>query len=146
MKKPKNFILAASLNWIAIIADVTAIVVVYLKFSIRNYNEVMKIITAEELNERMKKGEVLNLLDVRDSFEANISDFKIETISIPYDTLRDHLDGLDKESEYIVYCRSGNTSKKASRILRENGFKNVKNLEGGMNGWAKKFDPSLPQY
>src|SRR5690554_3267124 len=106
----------------------------------------MKKITAEELNERMENGEVLNLLDIRDSFEANISDFKMETLSIPYDTLQNRLDGLDKESEYIVYCRSGNRSKKAVSLLNENGFKNVKNLEGGMNGWAQKFDPSLPQY
>lgn len=106
----------------------------------------MKMITAEELKERMDKGEKPNLLDVRDSFESNISDFRLETLSIPLDTLAGRLDSLDKKREYIIYCRSGNRSKNAVRLLTEKGFENVKNLEGGINGWAQKFDPSLPQY
>lgn len=106
----------------------------------------MKIITAEELNERLEKGETLHLIDVRESFESNISDFKIDTLSIPYDTLGEQLGRLDKKTEYIIYCRSGNRSKKATKLLINNGFENVKNLEYGINGWAQKFEPSLPQY
>ncbi|HLR91074.1 MAG TPA: rhodanese-like domain-containing protein [Balneolaceae bacterium] len=106
----------------------------------------MDIITAEELNRRIEAGEDLRLLDVRESFEANISDFRMETLSIPVASLDEQLHKLDKEKEYIVYCRSGNTSKKAVELLLENGFEHVKNLEGGINGWAQKFDPSLPQY
>src|SRR5690625_7895037 len=70
----------------------------------------------------------------------------METLSIPVASLDEQLHKLDKEKEYIVYCRSGNTSKKAVELLLENGFERVKNLEGGINGWAQKFDPSLPQY
>src|SRR5690625_2162676 len=103
----------------------------------------MDIITAEELNRRIEAGEDLRLLDVRESFEANISDSRMETLSIHVASLDEQ---MHKEKEYIVYCRSGNTSKKAVELLLENGFEHVKNLEGGINGWAQKFDPSLPQY
>ena len=106
----------------------------------------MKVITAEELNERLKNGENLNLIDVRESFESNIADFKIDTISVPLDTLGENLNKLDKKSEYIVYCRSGSRSKKATTLLQDNGFENRKNLQDGINGCSQKFDPSLPQY
>src|SRR5690625_4541653 len=105
----------------------------------------MDIITAEELNRRIEAGEDLRHLDVRESFEANISDFRMETLSIPVASLDEQLHKLDKEKEYIVYCRSGNTSKKAVELLLENGSDHVKNVEGGINGWAQGFDPSLPQ-
>src|SRR5690625_6094019 len=79
----------------------------------------MDIITAEELNRRIEAGEDLRLLDVRESFEANISDFRMETLSIPVASLDEQLHKLDKEKEYIVYCRSGNTSKKAVELRSE---------------------------
>lgn len=106
----------------------------------------MNIITADELNRRLEAGEDLQLLDVREPFETGISNFKTETLSIPMESMDEQLHKLDKNKEYIVYCRSGNTSKKAVELLLESGFKNVKNLEGGINGWARKYDPSLPQY
>ena len=39
-----------------------------------------------------------------------------------------------KNKKIIVYCRSGNRSGKATKILKENGFDAV-NLIGGMNSW-----------
>lgn len=42
---------------------------------------------------------------------------------------------LDKEQEYIVYCRSGNRSGQAVTIMKEAGFKNIKNLLGGYSSW-----------
>jgi rhodanese-related sulfurtransferase len=53
---------------------------------------------------------------------------------------------LDQSAEIIVICRSGSRSGKACEMLEENGFSNVANLKGGMNEWALKIDPSLPQY
>lgn len=149
MKRLKNSILEASSNWIATIADDSTPGSNGLKtqsVTLKHVNRLMKVITAEELNARMEDGETLHLIDVREPFESNISDFKVETLSLPFETLGDHLTRLDKETEYIVYCRSGNTSQKATKLLQDNGFEHVKNLEGGINGWSQKFDPSLPQY
>jgi adenylyltransferase/sulfurtransferase len=106
----------------------------------------MEFITAEELQEKMESGTAFILLDVREPFESNISNFKHETMSVPYNQLGKEVESLKKDQEYIVYCRSGATSKDACSLLKEAGFKNVKSLKGGINNWAKKIDPSLPQY
>lgn len=106
----------------------------------------MELITAEELHKKIKNGDSFVLLDVREPFEANISNFKEETTSIPYHQLESEAESLKRDSEYIVYCRSGATSKDACMTLLNAGFKNVKSLKGGINHWAKKIDPSLPQY
>ena len=39
---------------------------------------------------------------------------------------------LDKERPIIVYCSSGNRSKKAQKLLEKMGYKNVYNLYGGL--------------
>ncbi|HEY1047302.1 MAG TPA: rhodanese-like domain-containing protein [Bacteroidia bacterium] len=46
-----------------------------------------------------------------------------------------NLGGLDSSKTYVVYCRSGVRSSKASQLLIDKGFKKVYNLEGGINGW-----------
>jgi adenylyltransferase/sulfurtransferase len=35
---------------------------------------------------------------------------------------------------------------KALRFLREQGFKYVKSVKGGINGWSDEVDPSVPKY
>ncbi|MGB3798740.1 MAG: rhodanese-like domain-containing protein [Lewinella sp.] len=50
--------------------------------------------------------------------------------------------GMDKlspyrEQEIIVYCRSGKRSAMAQELLRQSGFKHVRNLEGGMLAYQK---------
>lgn len=42
---------------------------------------------------------------------------------------------LDKEKHYYVYCRSGNRSARACRIMADQGFKHLYNLKGGMMDW-----------
>jgi len=44
-----------------------------------------------------------------------------------------------KEEELVVYCRSGNRSGQACLLLETMGFKNAKNLAGGMLNWQEKF-------
>jgi len=49
----------------------------------------------------------------------------------------DSIKGLDKEKTYVVYCRSGGRSVKASNIMLKLGFKDVVNMEGGYTAWTK---------
>jgi adenylyltransferase/sulfurtransferase len=37
-------------------------------------------------------------------------------------------------------------SQKAAKFLRDSGFKNVKNLKGGILAWAQRIDPTMPTY
>ena len=100
----------------------------------------MQIITAEEIKKRLEAGEKLNLVDVREPHEH--TDFNIGGILYPLGQVQtmqvDELEAL-KEEEVIVYCRSGNRSGQACLILDTLGFKNTKNLAGGMLGWEEKF-------
>lgn len=56
-------------------------------------------------------------------------------INIPVDDLRKHLDELPKEKPIIVSCAVGLRGYLASRILTQNGFKDVRNLSGGYKTW-----------
>ena len=58
------------------------------------------------------------------------------TDCIPLQEIEQRLSELNdhKDKKIIVYCRSGNRSGKATKILKENGFDAV-NLIGGMNSW-----------
>lgn len=45
---------------------------------------------------------------------------------------------IDKEKTIYLYCRSGNRSGKATRLLDSLGYKKVINLTGGYNAWKEK--------
>ncbi len=58
------------------------------------------------------------------------------TNCIPVQELEERIDELNRyrKKKIIVYCRSGNRSRTAVKVLKENGF-NAFNMIGGMNGW-----------
>ena len=89
-------------------------------------------ITASDLNERITQGETLNILDVRDELEYHT--YNIGGENIPLGKLPSVLDELDwdKDDEIIVICKMGLRSKTGKHILQQNGYQNVKNLEGGL--------------
>ena len=45
---------------------------------------------------------------------------------------------LDKDVTYAVYCRSGNRSGQAVKVMQDAGFLNLFNLEGGVIDWANQ--------
>ena len=100
----------------------------------------MQTITADEVKARLDKGEKLNLIDVREPHEH--AEFNIGGVLYPLGKIQNmQVDELEKykEEEVIVYCRSGNRSGQAALILDTLGFKNTKNLAGGMLKWQEKF-------
>ena len=74
-------------------------------------------------------------LDVRTMKEHNSKSIP-NTDCIPVQEIKNKIDALEKykDKKIIVYCRSGNRSGTATRILIENGF-DAYNLTGGMNEW-----------
>jgi rhodanese-related sulfurtransferase len=100
----------------------------------------MQNITVDELKARLEAGEKLNIVDVREPHEH--AEFNIGGTLYPLGNIQtmqvDELEDL-KEQEVIVYCRSGNRSGQACLILDTLGFKNTKNLTGGMLAWQEKF-------
>jgi NADPH-dependent 2,4-dienoyl-CoA reductase/sulfur reductase-like enzyme/rhodanese-related sulfurtransferase len=70
------------------------------------------------------------LLDVRNLNEYETSHVR-GTLHIPLDELRFRLDEVPRDAAIMVHCRSGFRSHLALRILKENGWQNVRNVTGG---------------
>jgi rhodanese-related sulfurtransferase len=99
----------------------------------------MQTITTDELKKRMDAGEQPHLLDVREDYER--AEFNIGGRHVPLGKLQSmQLDDIEdwKNDEIIIYCRSGNRSGFAANMLESLGYKNVKNLVGGMLSWQRK--------
>lgn len=103
-------------------------------------------ITVKELDERMRSGDDVFLLDVREPFEHEIVSIGGELI--PMRVLPDRVDELKpvKEQDIVVYCRSGARSLRVVRWLRSIGFKKAVSLKGGIVAWREEIDPTLPLY
>jgi len=83
------------------------------------------------------------LLDVRTPGE-----FRSERIGgavlIDYNSsnFRAEMAGLDRGKTYVVYCRTGNRSNGALKVMREEGFRNVYHLDGGIVKWKEAGLPT----
>ncbi|QKG55822.1 rhodanese-like domain-containing protein [Hymenobacter sp. BRD128] len=93
----------------------------------------MPDITASELHQRQQAGETPTIIDVREPWEFEESRIS-GSQNIPLGTLPQHLDDLEdhKDQEVIVHCKSGARSSAAKAFLTQQGFTNVRNLEGGI--------------
>jgi rhodanese-related sulfurtransferase len=89
-------------------------------------------IRAGELLLRLQSDEKLVLLDVREPIE--FSTYNIGGTNIPLSKLEAQVKNLDynQNEEIIVICKLGLRSETGQHILRQHGFKNVRNLEGGL--------------
>jgi len=91
-------------------------------------------LTAVELEERLAKGESLQLVDVRELEEwqeGHVAQAKHIALS----ELTGRLDELEKNEQPIyIICRSGNRSGKACDFLSGQGYE-VVNILGGMMSW-----------
>ena len=85
------------------------------------------------------------LVDVRSPAEARIARIEGSTL-IPLDQLMRRVNELNPGDPIVVYCHTGMRSGQAAKLLRGAGFKNVKNLKGGIRAWTTEVDPSLRQY
>lgn len=95
-------------------------------------------IDVEDLSEKMAGRDKPVVIDVRTKHEYEI--WHIEgALNMPVDELRHNLDQFDRDSEIIVHCRTSYRSYLAYRILKNNGFKNVKNLNGSYLSLVRKL-------
>ncbi len=101
-------------------------------------------ITVEQLKARLDRGDDIFILDVREPREFEI--VNLGAPLIPLSELPEKYTELDPSKEIIVHCKMGGRSAKAAAFLRQHGFKDVKNLVGGIDAWTQRIAPSLPRY
>ncbi len=92
-------------------------------------------IEAKELKDRLESGGHVNLIDVREEWE--FEEVNIGAKNIPLGTLPDRIVELQdlQEEEIVVHCKSGGRSTQAKKYLSSKGFKNVRSLIGGIEGY-----------
>jgi adenylyltransferase/sulfurtransferase len=87
----------------------------------------------------------IGVLDVREPDEYEIAHIK-GTQLIPVGTLEQRFTELDPNRQYYIHCKSGIRSMRALQFLREQGFKYLKNVMGGILAWSDEIDPNVPKY
>lgn len=93
----------------------------------------MKEMTAKEVESKLNEGKKFDIIDVREVDEVAAG--KIPgSVNIPLGLIEFRMHELDKSKEYIMVCRSGARSGRASQFLEYQGF-NVINMTGGMLFW-----------
>jgi adenylyltransferase/sulfurtransferase len=102
-------------------------------------------ITPAELADRLRRGETLEVIDVREPYEHAIARLPGARL-VPLATVASAAGSLDPEREIVVHCHHGMRSARAAAILREAGFRRVRNLVGGIDRWSTDVDASVPRY
>ncbi|TMA23077.1 MAG: hypothetical protein E6J88_13335 [Deltaproteobacteria bacterium] len=107
----------------------------------------MMEIRPEQLAEKLRRGEPVWLLDVRQEWEHQLARLPDQAL-IPLHELQQRLDEVQPPAGALVvtYCHHGVRSLSAAAILRQAGFGDAVSLAGGIDLWSRMIDPSVAQY
>jgi rhodanese-related sulfurtransferase len=85
------------------------------------------------------------IIDVREAEEYELA--RIEGAHLlPLSRFNEWASALDPEAELVVMCHHGIRSAQVCAYLARQGFKNVYNLEGGIDLWSCEIDRTVPRY
>ena len=103
-------------------------------------------VTVQEMKQALDQPQrQIKVIDVREPDEHQIAHIDGVPL-VPLSTLRETFTELDPNQQYYIHCKSGVRSMKALHFLREQGFKYVKSVKGGIAAWAEEIDPRVPRY
>ncbi|HEU5122601.1 MAG TPA: molybdopterin-synthase adenylyltransferase MoeB [Verrucomicrobiae bacterium] len=87
----------------------------------------------------------IKVIDVREPDEYEIA--HVENVPLlPLSQLQERFTELDPNQQYYLHCKGGVRSLKALNFLRDQGFKYIKSVKGGISAWSEEIDPNVPQY
>ena len=87
----------------------------------------------------------IKVIDVREPDEYQIA--KVKGVPLfPLSTLGQQFTDLDPNQTYYIHCKAGVRSMKALVFLREQGFKYLKSVKGGIGAWSDEIDRDVPKY
>ncbi len=103
-------------------------------------------VTVQEMKRALDDpGLGIKVIDVRDPDEYDICHIS-GVPQIPLGELPARFTELDPNQRLYLHCKSGLRSLKALHFLREQGFKYVKSVKGGINAWSDEIDHGVPKY
>jgi len=97
------------------------------------------------LKKMLDEGREIELVDVREPFEYEICHLEGSKL-VPLSQLQAGAGDLSKSKTVVVYCHHGRRSANAVSYLTSAGFKDVKNLRGGIEAWRIEVDPEILEY
>ena len=87
----------------------------------------------------------LVLVDVRTAYERELA--AIDGSLLLDQKTHDYLLGLDRDTPIVFQCHHGIRSQAAAEYFhREQGFRNLYNLSGGIDAWSQLVDATVPRY
>ena len=102
-------------------------------------------ISVSELADMRSAGKEHTVLDVREARELDIC--RLEgALHVPMAEVRARIEELPTDRPLVVVCHHGARSQMVVDFLREAGFDNAVNLDGGIDAWACDIDQSMPRY
>jgi adenylyltransferase/sulfurtransferase len=102
-------------------------------------------ISVEQLKQMRDRKEDFVLVDVRNPDEFQISTIE-GSVKLPLPDLPQRFKELPKDKLIVLHCKMGGRSARALKFLRSQGYPKLKNVAGGINAWAERIDPNVPQY
>lgn len=94
--------------------------------------------SVQDLKKAFDQETLVRLIDVRDPIEREIVTLP-QSENIPYEQINNEII-QNEDIPVIFYCRNGVRSGRATKKLRNAGFKNIFNLVGGTNAWVREID------
>jgi rhodanese-related sulfurtransferase len=107
---------------------------------------VVSSLSPEEVAEKLReRPEEYSLLDVREPDEREVAVIE-PSLHVPMNDVPRRLAEIPKDKKLIVYCHHGTRSMMVAGYLQGAGYDSVANLDGGIDAWSRKVDPSVPRY
>jgi monothiol glutaredoxin len=101
-------------------------------------------LSAPALKAMFDSGESFELVDVRTPEERAVA--KIDRARLLDKRYHDDLMALDPDTPIVFQCHHGMRSQSAAEYFEQAGFRNLYNLEGGIEAWSRLVDASIPRY
>ena len=103
----------------------------------------VKSIDVHALKQRLDAGDI-TVIDVRPPQDRALAPFaRAEVLD---SSTHARLAALPKETALAFLCHVGNSSRRAAEHFREHGFRDVYNVEGGIDAWSREVDSAVPRY
>ena len=101
----------------------------------------------QSVKSMLDAGDEFLLLDCREEDEWNYVHIDGATL-LPLSEIQDRIGELEshRSSDIVVYCHHGGRSLQVTLWLKQQGFRSVRNMSGGVDAWAQLIDPVLPRY
>ena len=101
-------------------------------------------LSAPDLQALLESGTAIELVDVRTEEERAIA--TIDGSRLLDQAYHDALLLRDRDTPIVFQCHHGVRSQYAAEYFRDQGFRNLYNLRGGIEAWSMLVDPSVPRY